>query len=87
MNDVLSLKKEIKSNCVINMVPVLYRAGKPWDKIVPYLMTEFHSSVARLDQAGAALEKMTATDPDLCQTVKKFVDGHRMNCMGNVLFS
>lgn len=103
VNDILSLKKEIvclplrcfrlntdavqATDCVVNLVPVLYKSGKPLEKVVPYLIKEMHASRDRLDSAAAKLDAMTRDDPQLNESVMKFIDGIRIMDTGTLGYS
>ena len=54
-NDIYSCKKEVAQCCLINIIPVLYRAGCPWEQIMPTLEVALRESAGRLDQAASRL--------------------------------
>ncbi|KAK3318125.1 isoprenoid synthase domain-containing protein [Apodospora peruviana] len=90
-NDIFSLKKEIAHDCLINIIPVLYKAGSPWENIMHILTADLRENCERLDQAAALLLEKSRTlsggDPDLQRSLAQFVDGVRHNCTGNLNYS
>ncbi|KKY30693.1 putative terpene synthase [Diaporthe ampelina] len=87
VNDILSLKKEIATDCVVNIVPVLYKTGLNLDRVIPSLIDEMHASRDRLDSAAARLHGMTLADPQLNQHVMNFIDGVRIMGTGTLEYS
>ncbi|ROV93155.1 hypothetical protein VMCG_08735 [Cytospora schulzeri] len=77
----------IATDCVVNLVPVLYQSGQPLDEIIPYLTEEMHSSRDRLDSAAAKLDAMTQQDHQLNKIVMKFIDGARRMATGTLEYS
>jgi hypothetical protein len=86
-NDILSLKKELVNACLINIVPVLYHAGVPWDDILPQVDSQLRASCKNLDKAAKSLLEKTKTDEQLTRAVAQLVDGVRNNCTGNLGYS
>ncbi|KAK7735561.1 hypothetical protein SLS53_007474 [Cytospora paraplurivora] len=87
INDILSLKKEIATDCVVNLVPVLYKSGQPLEKVIPYLTEEMHASRDRLDSTAAKLDAMTRHDPQLNRSLMTFIDGIRIMDTGTLEYS
>lgn len=87
MNDILSLKKEIATDCVVNIVPVLYKSGQPLEEIIPHLTVEMHASRDRLDNMAARMDAMTRKDAELNRNVMRFVDGIRRMVTGTLEYS
>ncbi|KAK1831302.1 isoprenoid synthase domain-containing protein [Podospora conica] len=88
-NDILSFKKELAQNCLINIVPVLYRAGTPWEQIMPTLDAELRAAADRLDGAArglvAAVRAFGGPAGDAqAAAVERLVDGVRYACTGNL---
>jgi hypothetical protein len=75
------------TDCVVNLVPVLYKTGLSLDQVVPRLIEEMHASRDRLDSAAARLHAMTLADPQLNQDVKMFIDGMRIMDTGTLEYS
>ncbi|PSR92153.1 isoprenoid synthase domain-containing protein [Coniella lustricola] len=87
VNDILSLKKEIATNCVVNVVPVLYMTGQSLDQVISNLVDEMHASRDRLDAMAAKLDLMTRAQPQLNKDVMRFIDGVRMMDTGTLIYS
>ncbi|KAJ9150785.1 Germacrene A synthase [Pleurostoma richardsiae] len=87
INDILSLKKELVTNCVISAVPVLFFAGKPLDTIVNLMMTELEDSRDRLNTVEAKLNHMTRDNPSLNENVMVFVNGCRLMDTGTLEYT
>ncbi|KAK0750887.1 isoprenoid synthase domain-containing protein [Schizothecium vesticola] len=89
-NDLYSLQKEFSHNCLINIVPVLYRSGAvPWDRIMPTLDAELRAAADRLDAATRRLvEKVLASPtgdgPAMAVAVESLVGGIKYNATGNL---
>lgn len=75
------------TDCVVNVVPVLYNTGKSLQNVVTYLTEEMHASRDRLDSAAAKLNDMTRNDPKLNKDVLKFIDGIRIMDTGTLVYS
>lgn len=75
------------TDCVVNLIPVLYKSGQPLDEAIPYLTEEMHASRDRLDSAAARLDAMTRYDPQLNGSVMKFIDGIRIMDTGTLEYS
>ncbi|KAH8911535.1 terpenoid synthase [Coniochaeta sp. PMI_546] len=86
-NDVLSLKKEIVTGCLLSLVPVLYRQGIEWDDIVPELMEELLHVCRRFDEAAETLEAAAADDPQLLKDLKTYLDVCRTNNTGTYIYT
>jgi len=86
-NDVMSLKKEVKHNCLINIVPTLYKSGLEWDDVMPTIADACVRSANKLDEAAAKLIQKTSGDKELNEAVIQFVDYVKINCTGNVGYS
>ncbi|KAK3389252.1 isoprenoid synthase domain-containing protein [Podospora didyma] len=87
LNDVLSLKKEIANNCVINTVPVMYLSGVPWERIMPELEADIEKSRKNLDDAAQVLIEGTMSEPDVNRAMIHFIDGVKNNTTGNISYS
>lgn len=75
------------TDCVVNLVPVLYKSGQTLDRVIPHLIDEMHVSRDRLDSAAAKLHAMTQSDPQLNQDVTRFIDGIRIMDTGTLEYS
>jgi hypothetical protein len=97
-NDMYSCKKEVAQCCLINIIPVLYRAGCPWEQIMPALEVALRESAERLDQAASrlVLKVLMASglgdgEDDVSAEaiavgVERLVDGIRYNATGNLSY-
>lgn len=97
-NDIYSCKKVVAQCCLINIIPVLYRAGCPWEQIMPTLEVALRESAVRLDQAASRLVLqvlMTSGLGDgedsvsaetMAVGVERLVDGIRYNATGNLSY-
>lgn len=75
------------TDCVFNVVPVLYKSGKSLDQALSYLMDEMHASRDRLDGIAAKLDSMTKHDPGLNKHVLDFLNGLRVMDTGTLIYS
>lgn len=75
------------TDCVVNIVPVLYQSGQPLEEIIPHLTAEMHASRDRLDNTAARMDAMTRKDSQLNRNVMKFVDGIRRMVTGTLEYS
>ncbi|CAN8101905.1 unnamed protein product [Discula destructiva] len=87
INDILSLKKEIATDCVVNIVPVLYNTGMPFKHIISFLIEKMIKSRDRLDSMADKLDMVTKADPQLNTNVMKFIDGIRIMDTGTLIYS
>ncbi|KAF3766767.1 terpenoid synthase, partial [Cryphonectria parasitica EP155] len=87
VNDILSLKKEIATDCVVNIVPVLLKTGQPLDRVISGLIEEMHNSRDRLDSMAARLSDMTRGNSQLHKDVMRFIDGIRIMDTGTLIYS
>lgn len=101
-NDIYSLQKEVSHNCLINLIPVLYRTGTvPWDRIMPTLDVELRAAADRLDATARRLVERvlvsngTGDDGEygngqsaeaMAVAVERVVDGIRNNATGNLSY-
>ncbi|KAB5545916.1 isoprenoid synthase domain-containing protein [Coniochaeta sp. 2T2.1] len=86
-NDVLSLKKEIVTGCLLSLIPVLYRQGIEWDDLVPELMDELLNVTRRFDQAADALEAACGDDEALRSNLRTYLDVCRRNGTGTYIYT
>lgn len=75
------------TDCVVNLVPVMYKTGLSLDQVIPRLIEEMHASRDRLDSAAARLHSMTLADPQLNHDVMTFIDGIRIMDTGTLEYS
>ncbi|KAM0287724.1 hypothetical protein ACHAQH_000255 [Verticillium albo-atrum] len=77
VNDVLSLKKELRTMCLINAVSALMKEGMDLQASVDELMIRLVDSICRLDAAASVLDGVTKDLPVLNRTVKDYCDACR----------
>lgn len=75
------------TDCVVNLVPVLYKTGLKLDQVIPRLIFEMNASRDRLDSAAARLHAMTLADSQLNHDVMEFIDGIRIMDTGTLEYS
>ncbi|KAK3398385.1 isoprenoid synthase domain-containing protein [Sordaria brevicollis] len=88
LNDILSFKKELATNSLINIIPVLYfSTGLAWDEVMPAIETSVEAAAERIDKATEKLTEMTRDNPELQEAVARFVDGVKVNVTGSIGYS
>lgn len=75
------------TDCVVNIVPVLYKTGKSLDQVISNLTDEMHASRDRLDSLAAKLDAMTRADAQLNKAVTMFIHGIRIMDTGTLAYS
>ena len=74
LNDLLSLKKELRSDCVINAVSALLEPGMALDAVVEEVMQRFRNAVNEYNEAAAGLLTQ-AENQEVEGIAKRYVDG------------
>ncbi|EEY19972.1 conserved hypothetical protein [Verticillium alfalfae VaMs.102] len=87
VNDILSLKKELRTMCLINAVSALMKEGMDLQGSVDELMVRLVDSVARFDTAASVLERATEQAPMLNMTVQRYCDACRTMVSATYEFS
>lgn len=87
LNDVLSLKKEMATGCVINAVTSLMMRENTLSGAVDELYKEMRQAVKNFDEAAACLCQEAQGDADAESIVKRYVDGHRAIVTGTLEFT
>ncbi|EGY21800.1 uncharacterized protein VDAG_03240 [Verticillium dahliae VdLs.17] len=77
VNDILSLKKELRTMCLINAVSALMKEGMDLQGSVDELLVRLVDSVARFDAAASVLDRATEQSPMLNRTVRRYCDACR----------
>lgn len=75
------------TDCVVNLVPVLYKAGQPLEEVIPHLTQEMQTARDRLDAAAAKLDIKTRGDIELNKSVMNFIEGVRIMDTGTLAYS
>ncbi|KAJ4327100.1 hypothetical protein N0V84_002488 [Fusarium piperis] len=86
-NDMLSLKKELRTDCVINAVSALVEPGISLDEIVAQLEQRMRTAVKEFDEAAERLLGMAGSDKDLTGLVRRYIDGCRATVTGILEFT
>ncbi|KAM0353522.1 hypothetical protein ACHAPU_001534 [Fusarium lateritium] len=87
LNDILSLKKELRTDCVINAVAAMMEPDMALDMVVTRLEERMGLTVKELDDAAQKLFEKTESHEDLKPPVKRYVDGCRAIVTGTLNFT
>ncbi|KAM0440209.1 hypothetical protein ACHAQK_006007 [Fusarium lateritium] len=87
LNDMLSLKKELRTNCVINAVAAIMKPGMTLDMVVTELEERMRLAVQEFDDAADKLLGKTGSQEELQPLVKRYVDGCRAIVTGTLNFT
>ncbi|KAF3358074.1 Heat shock factor protein 4 [Verticillium dahliae VDG1] len=87
VNDILSLKKELRTMCLINAVSALMKEGMDLQGSVDELLVRLVDSVARFDAAASVLDRATEQSPMLNMTVRRYCDACRTMVTATYEFS
>ncbi|UZP32732.1 hypothetical protein NXS19_000548 [Fusarium pseudograminearum] len=83
-NDVLSLKKELQTGCVINAVAAIMEPSMTLDMVVAELEARMRMAVKDFDDAARKLIEDTEGDGELRPLVEKHVEGCRSIVTGTL---
>lgn len=86
LNDVLSLKKELKTDCVINAVATLMTATRSLDDVVAEVVTKMKQAVSSFDAAAAELESCATSEAERTDALK-YIDGCKALVTGTLEFT
>ncbi|KAH7269885.1 isoprenoid synthase domain-containing protein [Fusarium redolens] len=87
MNDMLSLKKELRTDCVINAVAAIMESGMTLDVVVAKLEERMKMAVKNFDKAANELLQKTEFQEQTHPIVKRYVDGCRSIVTGTLRFT
>ncbi|KAH6898479.1 isoprenoid synthase domain-containing protein [Thelonectria olida] len=87
LNDVLSLKKELGTDCIINAVTALMEPGKGLDEVMGELERKMKQAVEDFDGAAEELLAQTRNDEALSGVVRRYIDGCRATVTGTLEFT
>ncbi|RSL80390.1 hypothetical protein CEP51_006615 [Fusarium floridanum] len=87
LNDMLSLKKELRTDCAINAVSALIEPGVSLDEVVAQLEQRMRMAVKEFDEAAERLLQMAGPDDDLRGLVRRYIDGCRTTVTGTLEFT
>ncbi|KAJ4390315.1 hypothetical protein N0V85_007345 [Neurospora sp. IMI 360204] len=86
-NDIFSFKKELATSSLVNIIPVLYFSGIPWDEVMPTIGDNIEAAAQRIDEATEKLIGMTQDNSELKKAMVQFIDGIKINIAGNIGYS
>ncbi|KAK3952444.1 hypothetical protein QBC32DRAFT_341354 [Pseudoneurospora amorphoporcata] len=86
-NDILSFKKELATDFLINIIPILYFSGIPWDEVMPTIGDNMEAAAQRIDEATRKLIGITHNNSELKKAVVQFIDGIEISIAGNIGYS
>ncbi|KAK7417945.1 hypothetical protein QQX98_004247 [Neonectria punicea] len=87
INDLLSLKKELRTDCVINAVAALLAPERDLDAVVRDLEGRIRLAVGELDGAAAELLARVGGDEVQSGVVTRYIDGCRAIVTGTLEFT
>jgi hypothetical protein len=87
LNDMLSLKKELRTNCIINAVAAIMKPDMTLDMVVSELEERMGLAVKEFDDAADKLLNKTESQEELQSLVKRYVDGCRAIVTGTLNFT
>ncbi|KAF2824417.1 terpenoid synthase [Ophiobolus disseminans] len=88
VNDILSLKKEIRRGAIDSLVPAYLYHGGDLDMAVAKVVEFLGAEIRGMDEAAASLfRRYEAVDAHMQKQVKDFVDGCKHHATGNLLWS
>ncbi|KAJ4271811.1 hypothetical protein NW762_000517 [Fusarium torreyae] len=87
LNDVLSLKKELRTDCVINAVTAIMEPDMTLDAVVAELEKRMQRAVIEFNDAADKLLKMTEPDEELQRIIGRYIDGCRTTVTGTLEFT
>ncbi|KAL4730419.1 hypothetical protein ACLX1H_002453 [Fusarium chlamydosporum] len=77
LNDVLSLKKELQTDCVINAVAAIMQSDMTLDMVVAELEARMKMAVKEFDDAAGNLLEETGSKGELQPPVQRYINGCR----------
>lgn len=86
MNDLLSLKKELRTGTVINAVATLMTEDNDLDSVVAEIIAKMKESVKSFDRDAGFLQRARLPD-DLKTPIKRCIDGCRSIVTGTLVFT
>ncbi|KAK0387554.1 hypothetical protein NLU13_3800 [Sarocladium strictum] len=86
LNDLLSLKKELRTECVINAVATLMTDSNTLESVVADIIGKMGASVTEFDDAAKQLEN-SLTSQGQQQAVREYVNGCRSIITGTLEFT
>ncbi|KAK6717359.1 hypothetical protein SNK03_000546 [Fusarium graminearum] len=87
LNDVLSLKKELQTDCVINAVAAMMEPSTTLDMAIAELEVRMRTAVEEFNNAASKLIKDTEAEREIRSLVEKYVEGCRCIVTGTLEFT
>lgn len=87
VNDVLSLKKELQTGCVINAVCTLFTPQTSLDEVMAQIVQMLRDGVRRFDEAAGELIDQCINDVQLQSLARDLIDGYRAIVTGTLEFT
>ena len=87
LNDILSLKKELRTGCAINAVATLLTPENTLCDVVEDISRRLKSAVKELDEAAETLCNVTKTNRELNQNAIKYIDSCKAILVGTLEFT
>ncbi|RYP85752.1 hypothetical protein DL769_000926 [Monosporascus sp. CRB-8-3] len=86
-NDLVSLKKEMRLDCIDSIVPLTFALTNNIQKAISESLAALKSSKERFNEAAKALLSGQAEDEEMYQRVNRFIEVQKSNCVGNLIWS
>ncbi|KAK0113386.1 hypothetical protein ONS96_014252 [Cadophora gregata f. sp. sojae] len=87
VNDILSLKKELRDNCVLSLIPVYVYNGMDLQTAVDTTWEFLKGVVERFDAAAKRLLRYVGQDSQDYERTVVFIEALRTTQTGNMLWS
>ncbi|KAF4444347.1 hypothetical protein F53441_11159 [Fusarium austroafricanum] len=87
LNDMLSLKKELRTDCVINAVAAIMEPGMTLDMVISELEERMRLAVKQFDEAADKLLKKTEFRKEIRPIVERYANGYRSIVTGMLKFT
>ncbi|KAF4469938.1 terpene synthase [Fusarium albosuccineum] len=87
LNDMLSLKKELRTDCALNAVTTMMEPGTELDTVVARLVNMMKLAIQDFDDAGEKLLETAGSDQELRGVVTRYIDGCRAVVTGTLEFT
>lgn len=87
VNDILSLKKELRDNCVLSLIPVCVYNGMELQTAIDTALEFLQGVVERFEAAAKRLMEYVGEDSPEYERALVFIDALRTTQTGNLLWS
>lgn len=85
-NDLLSLRKEMKLDCIDSIVPLTFATTNNVPTAISESVAALAASKERVDAAAKALMIRSYKDEETLKQVQDFIEVQRSNCVGNLVW-